>query len=77
MHYTPEEYTDMIICYGIAMENALAAERIYAEQFPNRRHPLHITISQCIRRSKESGFLLSQRQNRVHVPICCHVNIDE
>jgi len=77
MHYTAEEYTDMIICYGIAMENALAAERIYAERFPNRRHPSHITISRCVRRSKETGFLLPQKQHFVNVPVRRQVNIDE
>jgi len=56
------------------MENALAAERIYAERFPNRRHPSHITIS---RRSKESCFLLPQRQNRVNVPVRRQVIINE
>jgi len=72
-----QKNTNIIICYGIAMENALATERIYAEWFPNRRHPSHITISQCVRRSKESGFLLPQRQNRVNTPVRRHVNIDE
>lgn len=78
MNFTAEEYTDMIICYGIAGENAHAAERLYAERFPNReRHPDRRTITGCIQRSRETGFLLPRHQNRVNVSVRRHVHDDE
>lgn len=60
--FTAEEYTDMIICYGMAGENAAAAMRLYAERFPNRkRHPSSSTILHCIHRVRETGLLGSKR----------------
>lgn len=77
MNFTAEEYTDMIICYGMAGENAHAAKLLYAERFPNRRHPTKLTITRCVRRSRETGFLLPQHRNRVDVPVRRHINNDE
>ena len=60
MSYNTIEYTDMIICYGMADENAQLAARIYAERFPNReRHP-----SKAIRRS------YGRRKQEVSCGIC-------
>lgn len=62
--YTPREYVDMIITYGMAEENASAAARIYMERFPDRdQHPDSKTILKCISRAKETGDLLSTREN--------------
>lgn len=62
--YTPGEYVDMIIAYGIAEENASAAARIYVERFPDRdRHPDSKTILRCVQRARETGDLLSDRGN--------------
>lgn len=74
MGFTAEEYTDMIVCYGLAEENAIAAARLYAERFPNRRHPTDLSIIRCLRRLRETGFILPQRQNR---PVHRHINVDE
>ena len=64
MSYDTEEYTDMIICYGMADENAELAARIYAERFPNReRHPSSKVIRKCILRAKETGSLLRDTRN--------------
>ncbi|XP_017460828.1 PREDICTED: uncharacterized protein LOC108354147, partial [Rhagoletis zephyria] len=37
--YTSHEYADIHLIYGEACCNARAAQRIYAERDPNRRHP--------------------------------------
>ena len=37
--YSIVEYTDIHFMYGKANGNALDAARLYAEAFPNRRHP--------------------------------------
>jgi len=75
MSYTTEEYTYMIYFYGMARGNARAAERLYAEQFPNRRHPLSGTITACFRRAIETGVLaVHQHRDRA---VRRHVNDDE
>lgn len=63
--YTPGEYVDMIITYGIAEENSNDAARIYAERFPDRdQHPDSKTILRCVKRAKETGDLrVSEREN--------------
>ncbi|EFN62952.1 hypothetical protein EAG_02933, partial [Camponotus floridanus] len=61
--YTAEEYTDMIICYGMAGENTRAAVRLYAKRFPNReRHPATDTLMRCMQRARETGLLLTRQQ---------------
>jgi len=53
-YYTAEEYTDMLIIYGMAGENALVATRLYTERFPEReRHPQDSVIFQCVQRARE------------------------
>jgi len=45
MSYTSVEYTDIIIAYGMAGENARAAARLYAERFLEREwHPNYKAI---------------------------------
>jgi len=62
--YTAQEYTDMIITYGMAGENADVAKRLYAERFPGReRHPGANVILRCIRRARETGSLLPSWRN--------------
>jgi len=76
--YTSEEYTDMIICYGMAEENAEAAARIYAERFPNReRHPSPKAIRKCVLRAKETGYLLPNKRNRSGAPIRRNIDDEE
>lgn len=69
MEYTPQEYTDMIICYGMANESVRGAARIYAERFPNReRLPSLNVINNCIRRARETGNLMPDYRNRGGAP---------
>jgi len=75
MSYTTEEYTYMIYFYGMARGNARAAERLYAERFPNRRHPSRRTITACFRRAIDTGILaVHQHRDRA---MRRHVNDDE
>jgi len=62
--YTAEEYTDMLIVYGAAGENARAAARLYAERFPGReRQPYYQTILRCVQRARETGMLMLNWRN--------------
>ncbi|XP_018402804.1 PREDICTED: uncharacterized protein LOC108779798 [Cyphomyrmex costatus] len=61
--YTLQEYTDMIIMYGVARECGFAAARLYAERFPAReRHPDSNVILRCVRRFRETGSVLRTGQ---------------
>lgn len=53
--FTFEEYADMHLIYGEARCNTREAERLYAERFPNRRHPSRNTFAAVHRRLRETG----------------------
>ncbi|XP_018392459.1 PREDICTED: uncharacterized protein LOC108771621, partial [Cyphomyrmex costatus] len=62
-NYSMREYTDMVIMYGVAGENALAAARLYAERFPEReQHPGVHTILRCIHRFRQTRSVLQNRR---------------
>lgn len=52
-----EEYADIMMAYGAAGGNARAAQRIYQEQFPNRRLPGRRVFPDTYRRIRERGNL--------------------
>lgn len=53
--FTKEEYADMHLIYGEVQCNARAAERRYAEKFPNRRSPSRSTFIALHQRLRETG----------------------
>ncbi|KYQ53633.1 hypothetical protein ALC60_02490 [Trachymyrmex zeteki] len=62
--YNTAEYTDIIICYGMADKNGDLAARIYVERFPNREQfPLPKTIKKCVIRAKETGSFQKDKRN--------------
>lgn len=64
MLFTPEEYTDMIVAYGLAGENTRVAAQIYAERFPGRaRLPTKNTILRVVQRLREKGCLVHNTRN--------------
>lgn len=72
--FSTQEYTDMVIMYGVAGESARAAARLYAERFPKReRHPDSNVILRCIHRLRETGSVLP---NRHHVGARMQVGVN-
>lgn len=60
------EYTDMIITYGMAGENAHAAARMYAERFPGReQYPTRYVIVSCVQRARDTGYVVPPRAYRL------------
>lgn len=59
--YTPFEIVRMIKIVGECRDNYAAAERRYAERYPEDRHPTKDTIRSLVRRA-ESGHLKRQRR---------------
>lgn len=53
--HTVEEYTDMVLIYGWARQNAAAAARLYRACFPNRQHfPTANTIYRAVLRLRNN-----------------------
>ena len=52
---TFNELADMHLCFGATNSNALAARRLYAERFPQRYLPCHVSFSNLDRRLRETG----------------------
>lgn len=59
--YENNELVDMLLSYGECHHNAAAASRLYAERFPLRIHPTPITITNVVRRARETGDLREHR----------------
>lgn len=56
--FTNGELMDMVLVYGEAGQNSLAARRLYAARFPNRRIPNHTTFSSVVQRGRDTGKLM-------------------
>ena len=60
--YASNEIVDMILILGECHKNYDAASRLYAECFPDRRHPTNSRIQNLTRRTR-NGSLVCQRWN--------------
>lgn len=71
MNYCKRELVDMHLCYGNTNCNARAAARLYAERFPNRRHPHHSTFRTIHRNLLEYGNLKGKKNSgrNARIPI--------
>lgn len=58
VNFSHAEYTEMHLVYGEVLCNARAAERRYAEKFPNRRHPTRSTFTALHQRLMETGSVV-------------------
>lgn len=58
--YPPNEIVDMIMVLGASENNYRAAARLYAERFPDRRHPDDRAISRLTQRVRD-GHMVRQR----------------
>lgn len=63
VHYTFEEYRDMIMCYGEARSNSYEAQRIYRERYPLRQVPNVRTFIDVYRRLGEDGCFKKPKVN--------------
>lgn len=52
---------DIVLAYGEAGQNSLAASLLYAQRFPNRHCPHHETFTAVVLRGRASGNLLPNR----------------
>lgn len=54
--YPPNEIVDIIRILGETGNNYSAAERLYAERYPNRRHPCRKTIRKLTERAQQGSL---------------------
>jgi hypothetical protein len=73
-NYSLEEKVDMILIYGEAHQNAVVAERLYAERFPLRNHPQKKIFKRLVEGLKETGSLKPKTKNVVNKPITNELN---
>ena len=73
--YSIVRYTDIHFIYGKANGNALEAARLYAEAFPNRRHPDSRTFTRIHQRLRENGSF--RHQERPGRPKTLAFDVDE
>jgi len=60
--YRPNEIIDMIMTLGESRNSYAAAARLYAERYPNKRHPSNVTIQTLTQRAR-NGTLTRQRRH--------------
>ncbi|KYM96684.1 hypothetical protein ALC62_12648 [Cyphomyrmex costatus] len=61
--YQPEDIIAMIMVLGESHNNYRAAARLYAERFPDRRHPDHRTISTLTERARGGHMVRYRRRH--------------
>ena len=69
--YSNEELADMILIYGESQCNQRRAEQLYAQRFPERRHPVHGFILVLCERLHNTGIMSKttrRRQRRQRPP---------
>jgi len=64
MNFLKEELIDMIFVLGNSGKNCFLASRMYAAQFPERRHPEPISFSRLLERFLETGSVDYKKEER-------------
>ncbi|GFS98588.1 uncharacterized protein TNCV_2987201 [Trichonephila clavipes] len=59
--FTNAELADIHLMYGAAQGNGAAAERMYRERFPGRKHPDRRTFERIHRELRTSGTFYASR----------------
>lgn len=60
-NYANNELVDMLLIYGECGQNAAAAQRLYAERFPNRHAPAATRFVTLVQRARDTGEIRSHR----------------
>lgn len=59
--FSNSELVDMVLMYGEARQNSRLAADMYAERFPQRRHPDRRTFINLVQRARDTANLQPQR----------------
>lgn len=61
--YLQEEKVDMILVIGECEENCLLASRVYAQKYPNRRHPTKRSLEYLLQVFRRTGSVSYKNQS--------------
>lgn len=77
--YTPQQIVNMIKIVGECHDNYRAAERLYAERYPNARHPDRKAIKRLLTRAEQGSMVRKRRKTgtREHIALGVRAIIDE
>lgn len=64
MNFSKDESVDMVYALGEAQRNPFLASRIYAQQYPTRRHPHHSAFERLKERFESTGSVGYNKQHR-------------
>ncbi|KAJ8909828.1 hypothetical protein NQ315_003706 [Exocentrus adspersus] len=64
MNYTVQQLTSMIYVIGSCEENCFLASRVYAQRFPERRHPDSRSLENLRERFNRTGSVAYEKQTR-------------
>lgn len=64
MNFTFDEYADMYLVLGESRGNFAGAARLYAERYPQRRHPTRNVIQRMDQRFRETGSIIVRNIDR-------------
>lgn len=62
--YSIEDQVNIVLFYGYAAGHARLAARLYAETFPNVRHPSHSTVARIVNRLRTTGSVRAKKRKR-------------
>jgi len=65
--YPPNEIVDMIKILGECRNNFSRAERLYAQRYPDRRHPTRVTIKTLTQRASDGSMVRRSRHHEYDV----------
>lgn len=65
--YPPNEIVDMIKILGECRNNFSRAERLYAQRYPDRRHPTTVTIKTLTQRASDGSMVRRSRHHEYDV----------
>lgn len=75
VQYRNQELVDMLLIYGECLKNQRRSAALYAERFPDRRHPGHGFFRSLVVRLCEHGMLHASRKPQ-RVPARARESID-
>lgn len=72
--YAIHERVDMVLCIGECLENCLLASKVYAQKYPDRRHPQKEVFERLLNRFHATGNVAYEKVNKNKTVIGDNVN---
>ncbi|XP_072403106.1 uncharacterized protein [Diabrotica undecimpunctata] len=63
-NYAIHERVDMVLCIGECLENCLLVSKVYAQKYPDRRHPQKEVFERLLNRFGATGNVVYEKVNK-------------